>query len=211
MEFIEKTGKTVDEALQAGLAEIGLPRERIEIEVLEEASKGLFGLIGGKPARVRLTVKKLYVADQARDFLERVLQSMGVQVSIEMNRQEESIFFNLKGENLGMLIGKHGQTLDALQYLTNLAAHRDAEDKVRVIIDVEDYRKRRAETLTSLAKRIAAQVKRRGDKVALEPMTPNERKVIHMALQDDPRISTYSEGDEPYRKVVIALKLRSGR
>lgn len=203
---LEKTGKTVDDALQAGLAELGLPLERVEYEVVEEASKGLFGLIGGKPARVRLIVKKLYVADQARDFLESVLKAMGVDVSVEMTKQDESILFNLRGENLGMLIGKHGQTLDALQYLTNLAAHRDSEDKVRVLLDVEDYRKRRADTLTSLAKRIAIQVKRRGERVALEPMTPNERKVIHMALQDDPRISTYSEGDEPYRKVVISLK-----
>lgn len=206
MEFLEKTGKTVDEALQAGLAELGLPLERVDVEVLEEASKGLFGLIGGKPARVRITVKELYAADVARDFLDQVVKAMGIDVTIEMSQQQESIVFNIRGENLGMLIGKHGQTLDALQYLTNLAAHRDAVDRARVIIDVEDYRKRRAETLTSLAKRIAAQVKRRGDKVVLEPMTPNERKVIHMALQDDTRISTYSEGEEPYRKVIIAPK-----
>ncbi len=206
MEFLEKTGKTVDEALQAGLAELGLPLERVDVEVLEEASKGLFGLIGGKPARVRITVKELYAADVARDFLDQVIKAMGIDVTIEMSQQQESIVFNIRGENLGMLIGKHGQTLDALQYLTNLAAHRDAVDRARVIIDVEDYRKRREETLTSLAKRIAAQVKRRGDKVVLEPMTPNERKVIHMALQDDTRISTYSEGEEPYRKVIIAPK-----
>lgn len=206
MEFLEKTGKTVDEALQAGLAELGLPLERVDVEVLEEASKGLFGLIGGKPARVRITVKELYAADVARDFLDQVIKAMGIDVTIEMSQQQESIVFNIRGENLGMLIGKHGQTLDALQYLTNLAAHRDAVDRARVIIDVEDYRKRREETLTSLAKRIAAQVKRRGDRVVLEPMTPNERKVIHMALQDDTRISTYSEGEEPYRKVIIAPK-----
>jgi spoIIIJ-associated protein len=149
MDFLDKTGKTVEEALQAGLAELGLPAERVEVEVLEEASKGLFGLIGGKPARIRITVKKQYVADQARDFLERVLKAMGVAVTIEMSKKEEGIFFDLRGDNLGMLIGKHGQTLDALQYLTNLAAHRDADDKARVIIDIEEYRKRRAETLTS--------------------------------------------------------------
>ncbi|MDF2501589.1 MAG: single-stranded nucleic acid binding protein [Anaerosporomusa subterranea] len=206
MDFLEKTGKTVEEALQAGLAELGLPPERVEVEVLEEASKGLFGLIGGKPARVRITVKKLYVADLARDFLDKVIKAMGIDVTIEMSKRDEGVFFSLRGENLGMLIGKHGQTLDALQYLTNLAAHRDADDKARVIIDVEDYRKRRAEALTSLAQRIASQVKRRGERVVLEPMTPNERKVIHMALQDDPRISTYSDGEEPYRKVIIALK-----
>ena len=206
MDILEKTGKTVEEALQAGLEELGLPLERVEYVVLEEPSKGLFGLIGGKPARVRITVKKLYVAEQAQAFLERVLNAMGAEVTLEVNKQDETVFFNLRGDNLGMLIGKHGQTLDALQYLTNLAAHRDAEDRARVIIDVEDYRKRRAETLTSLAKRSASQVKRRGERVALEPMNPNERKIIHMALQEDPRISTYSEGDEPYRKVVIALK-----
>lgn len=206
MDSLEKVGKTVEDALQAGLEELGLPLERVEYQVLEEPSKGLFGLIGGKPARVRLTVKKLYAADQARQFLDDVIKAMGLSVSVEMNKQEEGILFNMRGENLGMLIGKHGQTLDALQYLTNLAAHRDSEDKTRIILDVEDYRKRRAETLTSLAKRLATQVKRRGERVVLEPMTPNERKVIHMALQDDPRISTYSEGDEPHRKVVIALK-----
>lgn len=206
MEVLEKTGKTVDEALQAGLAELGLPLERVDVEVLEEASKGLFGLIGGKPARIRITVKELYAADVARAFLDNVIKAMGIDVTIEMSQQQETISFNIRGENLGMLIGKHGQTLDALQYLTNLAAHRDTVDRARVIIDVEDYRKRRAETLTSLAKRVAAQVKRRGDRVVLEPMTPNERKVIHMALQDDTRISTYSEGEEPYRKVIIAPK-----
>lgn len=206
MDFLEKAGKTVEEALQAGLEELGLPLERVTYDVLEEPSKGLFGLIGGKPARVRITVKKLYAADQAREFLDNVLKAMGLDVTVEMSKQDEGVLFNLRGENLGALIGKHGQTLDALQYLTNLAAHRDAEDRLRITIDIEDYRKRRAETLTSLAKRLASQVKRRGEKVVLEPMTPNERKIIHMALQDDFRISTFSEGEEPYRKVVIALK-----
>lgn len=206
MDFLEKAGKTVEEALQAGLEELGLPLERVTYDVLEEPSKGLFGLIGGKPARVRITVKKLYAADQAKEFLDNVLKAMGLDVMVEMSKQDEGVLFNLRGENLGALIGKHGQTLDALQYLTNLAAHRDAEDRLRITIDIEDYRKRRAETLTSLAKRLASQVKRRGEKVVLEPMTPNERKIIHMALQDDFRISTFSEGEEPYRKVVIALK-----
>lgn len=206
MEILETTGKTVEEALQTGLQELGLTKDRVEYEIVEEASKGFLGLIGSKPARVRITVKKLYVADLARDFLERVLAAMKVQVAVEESKQEDTVFFNLRGENLGMLIGKHGQTLDALQYLTNLAAHRDSDDKARVILDIEDYRKRRAEALTSLAQRIAVQVKRRGERVVLEPMTPIERKVIHLALQDDPQISTYSEGDEPYRKVVISVK-----
>ena len=206
MEILEISGKTVEEALQTGLQELGLLQDRVEYVVLEEASKGFLGIIGGKPARIRITVKKLYVADLARDFLNRVLKAMKIKVAVEERKQDDSVFFNLRGENLGMLIGKHGQTLDALQYLINLAAHRDSDDKARVILDIEDYRKRRAEALTSLAQRIAFQVKRRGERVVLEPMTPNERKVIHMALQDDPLISTSSEGDEPYRKVVISLK-----
>lgn len=206
MTVLEKTGKTVEEALQLGLEELGLTADRVECEVLDAPSKGLFGLIGNKPARVRITVKRLPVVEVAQQFLQNIFSAMQIQVMMEKMTQEDGVVFNLRGENLGVLIGKHGQTLDALQYLTNLAANREADEKVRIILDVEDYRKRRAETLSNLAKRIASQVKRRGDKVVLEPMTPHERKVIHTALQDDPRIVTYSEGEEPRRKVVIALK-----
>jgi spoIIIJ-associated protein len=135
-----------------------------------------------------------------------VFKAMKVNVSMEKVTNDDHVVINLRGEDLGILIGKHGQTLDALQYLTNLAANRDADERSRIVIDVEDYRKRRAETLSRLAMRLADKVKRRGERVVLEPMSPQERKIIHMALQSDNRIMTYSEGDEPYRKVVIALK-----
>lgn len=206
MTSVEKTGKTVEEAIEMALAELGVVRDRIDYEVVEAPSKGLFGLIGNKPAKVRVTVRKVDPLAVAKDFLQDVFRSMKLTVVIEKLRQDEQVVLNMRGDDLGVLIGKHGQTLDALQYLTNLAANRDAEERVRIILDVEDYRKRRAETLTNLALRLADKVKRRGEKVTLEPMSPHERKTIHMALQNDNRIVTFSEGEEPYRKVVIALK-----
>jgi len=179
----------------------------------------LFGFLGGRAARVAVTVidempklkSGLTVASidpvaVAREFLENVFQAMKLKVNIDLETQSENVTFNLHGDDLGILIGKHGQTLDALQYLTNLAAHRDSEERIRIVIDVEDYRKRRVDTLSRLARRLADQVKLSGDKVVLEPMSPQERKVIHMTLQDDYRITTYSEGEEPFRKVIIALK-----
>lgn len=230
MTSLEKTGKTIEDATQAALQELGISLDRAQIEVLEEPSKGFLGLIGGKPAKVRVTVKPEVPApvaaptpvkpaapkaeavseDQpvtvAKEFLNNIFANMKLKVMIEKMKQEDGILLNLRGDDLGILIGKHGQTLDALQYLVNLAANKDAETRIRIVLDVEDYRKRRAETLTQLALRLADKVKRRGERVVLEPMSPHERKIIHMALQDDARINTYSEGDEPFRKVVIALK-----
>lgn len=233
MASVEKTGKTVDEAVEAALADLGVSREQIEYEILDEPSKGLFGFLGGKPARVRVTMieaaaetpaaaprreraeRPVAVVDAAKAeaavaaakaFLQSVFKAMKLDVKIEKMTHEDHVVLNLRGDDLGVLIGKHGQTLDALQYLTSLAAHRDSAERVRIVIDVEDYRKRREETLVRLALRLADRVKTRGEKVVLEPMSPHERKVIHTALQDDLRVTTYSEGEEPFRKVVIALK-----
>ncbi len=207
MSAVEKIGKTVEEAVSLALTELGVDEKRVEIEILETPSKGLFGLIGNKPAKVRVTLKKVDAVAVAKDFLQNIFTAMQLDVMIEKMTGEEGIIFNLRGRDLGILIGKHGQTLDALQYLTNLAANRDVEDeRVKIVVDVEDYRKRREETLYRLAERLADKVKRRGERVVLEPMSRHERKIIHMALQDDKRIATYSEGEEPYRKVVIALK-----
>lgn len=207
MTAVEKTGKTVDEAVSLALIELGVDEKRVEIEVIEAPSKGLFGFIGTKPAKVRVSLKKIDAVAVAREFLQNIFTAMNLNVAIDEMTSEEGLVFNLRGHDLGILIGKHGQTLDALQYLTNLAANRDIdEDRVRIIVDVEDYRKRREETLYRLAERLADKVKRRGERVVLEPMSRHERKIIHMALQEDNRISTYSEGEEPFRKVVIALK-----
>ncbi|SFL83563.1 RNA-binding cell elongation regulator Jag/EloR [Pelosinus propionicus] len=206
MTSVDMTGKTVEEAVRLALNELQVGEDRIEYEVLEAPSKGLFGFIGSKPARVRVTIKPIDPVQVAHDFLKTVFDLMNLEVQIEKVGKEDSINFNIRGNDLGILIGKHGQTLDALQYLTNLTANRDIDGKVRIVLDVEDYRQRRTDTLNRLAARLADSVKRRGEKVVLEPMSPNERKIIHMALQDDQRIITYSEGEEPYRKIVIALK-----
>lgn len=156
--------------------------------------------------------KKYVVNDEAvakaREFLQKVFNAMKIEVVMEkfVNKNDGTVTFKLHGADMGILIGKHGQTLDSLQYLTNLVANKNSAERVRVIIDVEDYRDRRIETLNRLAYRLADKVKRSGERVALEPMNPHERKIIHMALQNDRRVTTLSEGDEPYRHVVIELK-----
>ena len=174
--------------------------------VVEAPSKPLFGLLGGREAKVEVTIKKVEPIERAKLFIEKVTKAMHLLVSISVISNEDAVTLNLKGEDLGILIGKHGQTLDALQYLTNLVANREGRERIRFIVDVEDYRKRRADTLQQLALRLADRVKRSGDRVVLEPMTPHERKIIHMSLQEDLRIETYSEGEEPFRRVVIVSK-----
>ena len=206
---VEKTGKTVDEARQAALLELGVPEERASFEILEEPSKGFLGLIGSRPARVKVTVLELSPLDKGEDFLRRIFSAMNLPVTIERREVEGAILFDIKGENLGILIGKHGQTLDALQYLANLAANQGlAEDRLRLILDVEHYRDRREETLKSLGRRLAEKVRRTGARVVLEPMNRHERKVIHLALQENDNVLTYSAGDEPFRKVVIEPRHR---
>ena len=306
MAFVEKTGKSVDEAVAAALAELNVTADQAVVEVLKEAIKGFLGF-GRKDARVRVSVKhaeaeaektaeaapaaektvseaaadavaavkvaatvaagalakkadavkadaavaaedfkkkaadakddavddaiaalnalkserrerqnreprKYNVSDEAvaaaKEFLQKIFNAMHIEVAMEkfINKNDGSVTFRLHGDDMGILIGKHGQTLDSLQYLTNLVANKNSNERVRVIIDVEDYRDRRIETLNRLAARLADKVKRTGERVALEPMNPHERKIIHMALQGDRRVTTLSEGDEPYRHVVIELK-----
>lgn len=206
MNVVEKSAKSIDEAVEQALNELGLKPEQVDVEVLEQPAKALFGFIGGRQAKVRVTARQFDPVEVANDFLKQIFTTMKISVSVEKITTEDHVLFNLRGNDLGVLIGKHGQTLDALQYLVNLAANRDSVERVRVLLDVEDYRKRRADTLTQLALRLADKVKRRGEKVILEPMSSHERKIIHMALQNDHRIATYSEGEDPFRKVVIALK-----
>lgn len=206
MKSLEKSAKTVDEAVQAALTELGISKEKAEVLVLEEPSNGFFGLIGTRQAKVRVTVRSVDAIAVAKQFLQDIFEQMNLSVTMKIEQQSDGMMIQLTGADLGVLIGRHGQTLNSLQYLVNLAANRDTEERRRFILDVEDYRSRRTETLTALAKRLADKVKRRGERVSLEPMSPQERKIIHMALQDEPRIMTYSEGEEPHRKVVISLK-----
>ncbi len=209
---VEKTGKTIDEARQAALQELGVPEDRVKFEILEEPSKGFLGFIGGREARIRVTVLELSPLDKAVDFLQNIFRQMQLDVQLEKKETEEHIVLNLVGEHLGILIGKHGQTLDALQYLVNLAANRGIEEnRTHIILDVEHYRERREETLQHLAHRLAEKVKRSGRRIMLEPMNRHERKVIHMALQNNPVITTYSAGEEPYRKVVIEYRRGDSR
>lgn len=326
MAFVEKTGKSVDEAVAAALKELNITADQAVVEVLEEGKKGFLGF-GRKDARVRVTAKaaafqevenkaeaeqaapvqektvseataeavsavkeaasvaasalakkadevkeavaaedfgKKVVAvkdeavdtaintlaslkseraerferqgryerrerfdrgpreyreprryavndeavNAAKEFLQKIFNAMRIDVVMEkfINKNDGSVTFRLHGDDMGILIGKHGQTLDSLQYLTNLVANKNSNERVRIVIDVEDYRDRRIETLTRLASRLADKVKRTGERVALEPMNPHERKIIHMALQGDRRVTTLSEGDDPFRHVVIELK-----
>lgn len=300
MAFVEKTGKSVEEAVAEALKELKITADEAVVEVLEEGKKGFLGIFGSKDAKVRVTAKdnarveavveaepvktvkeatadavdavkeaaavaadafgkkasekvaevkanaaaakdeavdsaintlsswksersghehreyreprKYAVNDEAvnaaKEFLQKIFNAMHIDVAMEkfVNKNDGSVTIRLHGDDMGILIGKHGQTLDSLQYLTNLVANKNSAERVRVIIDVEDYRDRRIETLTRLANRLADKVKRTGERVALEPMNPHERKIIHMALQGDRRVTTLSEGDDPYRHVVIELK-----
>lgn len=204
---IEKTGKTVEDAISAALQALGATKEEVEVNILEEASKGLFGLIGVKPAKVLVKLKPDLVRD-IKSLIKDLLKAMEIEAEIVVERKEDAIYINLAGENLGLLIGRRGDTLDALQYLLNLAINKNAEKRIRLVVDVENYRQRREETLIRLARRLSEKVRRTGSRVVLEPMSPQERRIIHTALQGENRIYTYSEGEEPFRKVVIAPKER---
>ena len=242
MSTVIETGKTVEEALEKALVALGRSVDEVDYEVIEQPSRGFFGLFGGRMARLRVTEKQEDVTPaapaaaaaapagaqpvqsaasasmapaagtpraRAEQFLRDIFRCMGLTVALRARETEDGWLFDLSGESLGILIGKHGQTLDALQYLTNLAANRGCEEgRIHVILDVEGYRSRREETLRRLAGHLAEKACRIHAEVRLEPMNRHERKIIHMALQDNYRVSTYSDGDEPYRCVVIAPKRR---
>ena len=203
MDSIEVTAKTVDDAITEGLIKLGTTSDKIETEIIEKGSSGFLGL-GSRPAIVKIW-KKFTIEDHVRNFLSDVFQAMNmnVEINITKNEDEKSINVDLKGDEMGVLIGKRGQTLDSLQYLTNLAVGKQVNEFVKVKIDTEDYRKRRKETLENLARNIAYKVKRTKRPVSLEPMNPFERRVIHSALQNDRYVSTHSEGEEPFRHVVV--------
>lgn len=250
--IIEKSGKTVEDALQAALDELKVSAEDVAVEILESPSKGIFGFFGVKPAKVRVTLKekipeiveekvsevveekvsetveekisevveekvsepennfdRAEVIDTAKKFLSEVFAAMKIEVEINSAEDENDVLLDLTGKNLGLLIGKHGQTLDSLQYLTNLAANKiDAPERLHFILDVENYRQRRAETLHKLAKSVADKAIRTRQPVKLEPMNRHERRVIHTALQNNKRVETRSSGEEPYRYITVSPKKR---
>jgi len=206
MKVAEKTAKTLDEAITACLSELGVKRDQVSVQVLEEpGKKGLFGLFGSKLAKVKVTYED-DAGTLACEFLKNLTASMMVDADFEVSRRDEHVMVNITGSDLGILIGRRGDTLESIQFLTNLAVAKKLSDKTRILIDVEGYRKRREETLMRLAKRLADEVKKTGNRVVLEPMSPQERRIIHTALQNEWKVSTFSEGEEPHRRVVISLK-----
>lgn len=203
---IEKKGKTVEEALALALEELGVGEEDVTYTVLEEPSKGFLG-IGTKDALVKVEVKDS-VAGCAKKFLSDIFSAMDLEVGIDVVHEDDSINIDLSGDNMGIIIGKRGDTLDSLQYLTSLVANknRDKYAYTRVTLDTEGYREKRVESLKALSERLAAKVGRSGKRYTLEPMNPYERRIIHANLQDNEYVTTFSIGEEPYRKVVIAPK-----
>ncbi|MCM3785288.1 protein jag [Neobacillus mesonae] len=228
------TGKTIEDAVMKGLTELGVSRESVTLNVLEQPSRGFLGLIGVKPAKVELTLipkrkSESVVTEpaqiqtssyaepissepetdpyfEASEFLKEVAAGMGLTVDIDIKKNRDGKIFNITGDNLGLIIGRRGQTLDALQYLTNIVANKHSSSFVRITLDAENFRQRRRKTLEELAERLAGQVIRTGKEVILEPMSAQERKVIHAKLQHHRQIKTHSQGEEPNRRVVITLK-----
>ncbi len=209
MEFMEFSAKTVQDAITNACQHFTVASDSLEYEVVEEGSSGFLGF-NSKPAviKARVLVKEVSVEDKAKDFLKDVLASMNIAATVEAtySEEEKTLEVVLNGEDMGVLIGKRGQTLDSLQYLVSLVVNKGTSEYIRVKVDTENYRERRKLTLENLAKNIAFKVKRTKRSVTLEPMNPYERRIIHSALQNDKYVTTHSEGEEPYRKVVVSLK-----
>ena len=200
----EKEAKSVDEAKALALLELGIDEDEAEIEVLDEGTKGFFG-IGSKGARVKAVAKDKDAAI-AKHFLSDIFDAMGLEVTVKAKSGADSLDVEMEGARMGLVIGKHGDTLDALQYLTSLVVNRESDERVRVILDTENYREKRHATLLALSSRLADKVAKSGKKHTLEPMNPYERRIIHSSLQGNDAVTTFSIGEEPYRKVVIAPK-----
>ncbi|MGE5633463.1 MAG: RNA-binding cell elongation regulator Jag/EloR [Caulobacteraceae bacterium] len=226
---IEKSAKTVEEAVQLALDELKVEKDKVDVEILEQPTKGIFGLIGSKLAKVKVVLKEekpvearskkvetreirvteyTIEKETAKKFLREVLDAMDIKAEIRVRDAKEGLYINLTGPKMGVIIGRRGQTLDSLQYLVSLVVNKDKdrENYVKIILDTEDYRRKREETLNRLANRLAESVKKTGKRVELEPMNPYERRIIHSALQNYEDVTTYSEGEEPFRKVIISRK-----
>lgn len=206
MKTIEMSGKTVDQALKNALVELNLTEDKVEYEVIDEGSKGLFKIIGARPAKIIIKVKRDYILE-ANNFLTDVLNSMEMKAEIKIKEVDNVVNITLTGTDMGILIGYRGETLDSLQYLMSLVVNKGHETEYkRVVLDTENYRYKREETLKRLAFKVADKVRRSCKYVKLEPMNPYERRIIHSSLQGNSFVETHSEGEEPYRRVVVDLK-----
>ncbi len=202
---VETTGKTVEEAILVAVGQLGTQKEKLDIEVLEQPEKSLFGLIQKKEAKIRATVK-LDIIDISKQYLCDLFKLMNVEVDTEITLNNDELHVELIGKKIGVLIGKRGETLDSIRYLLSLHIGRFTDEKIRVVIDSEGYLAKREQALQKLAVSIAHKVKKTRRRVILEPMNSYERRIIHSTLQDDPYVKTVSEGEEPYRKVIVVLK-----
>ena len=205
---ITKSAKSIEEALNLALEELGVSENEVTYKVVEEASKGFLGL-GSKDAVIEVELKGASGNENvAEKFLADVFEAMGMEVKISSTEDDGNLNIQLEGDDMGIIIGKRGDTLDSLQYLTSLVANKDKsrDDYTRVTIDTEGYRQKREESLKALSERLANKVAKSGKKYTLEPMNPYERRIIHANLQSNEDVTTFSVGEEPYRKVVIAPK-----
>ena len=205
MDSIRQEGKTVEDAVTQALNVLNITKDEAEVEVIEEGTSGIFGIFGNKNALVEVTVKEDPV-NVGQNFLEKLFSTTPLEVDVEVLEEQtnsDQVVYNLKSSDLGIVIGHRGETLDAIQYLTSLVVNKNVNEYFRVIIDAEGYRKRRKQTLQRLAKKLARKCLKKGRKVVLEPMPPHERRIIHITLKDDSRVKSYSEGKEPFRKVMI--------
>lgn len=208
MKSVVKTAKTVEEAVSLALSDLNAIKEDVIIEVLEEPSKGLFGIIGSKEAKVKVILANDPV-NLAENFLYTLLEKMNIKASLMIERKENDLLveiINISNSDMGILIGKRGNTLDSLQYILSLVINKNRENYLRVLVDIQGYRAKREETLIRLANKMADKAKTYRRTIKLEPMNPYERRIIHSALQNDSKVRTFSEGEEPYRRVVIESK-----
>jgi spoIIIJ-associated protein len=224
MKSVETEGKNIEEAISKACEELRVSREDLDIDVLANGSSGFLGLVGAKNAKIRATLKErpkastpeaspssipsvpsgAQVAETAKKTLSDLLRLLEIESSIELKEDSERILLNIKGDGSGLLIGRKGQTLDALEYLVNKIVHKGAEDKKRIVVDTENYRSRREESLVNLAQRLAEKAKRMGRPVTISPMSAHDRRIIHLALQEDKALRTWSTGTGLYRKIIIS-------
>jgi len=200
---ITATGQTVEEAVKSALAQLKTTEDRTETQVIDEGKRGIFGIFGSRPAIVKVTVK-IDPFEEATNYLKMVAKGLGAPAEVEVKKEGKQVHFILTGDKIALLIGKRGQTLNSLQYLTQLVMNRYSTQFYTVLVDAEDYRKRRNDTLVQLAERLAQKALKTGRDVALEPMPSYERKVIHTALMKNKKVKTFSDGSEPHRHIVIS-------
>ena len=205
MKYYEAIAKTADEAIEIALNALNVTIDEVDIEIYEEQTKGFFGFLKSKDVRV-IAKLRTSVEEKAKLYLNDILNAMGIVSEVTYKKSDDSLVYNVSGQDMALVIGRRGQTLDSLQYLLSLVVNKDSDNYTRVVLDTEDYRNKREASLEKLANKLAYKVKKTRKEVVLEPMNPYERRIIHASLQNNKYVSTRSEGEDPNRKVVIYLK-----